>query len=476
MQPKEQRKLGVRKTFGANKRQLVQQFLGESFILTFFALILAVILVNLSLPYLNTILDKNLTTQFLSGFEMPLLLVGILFVIGLLSGAYPAIFLSSIKTISVLKGLNLKLGNGTNSFRKSLVVIQFLISCALIILTIVIQQQIHFMRNKNLGFQSEQVLNVPLLDTEKQINYEPLKDKWLQIPGVKHITASSGIPTVDAGLHDFFIKPQLAAFDSLEMMTLTIDPDFSEVYGLEFALGRDFSDDFSTDAQEAVILNESAVKKLGWDDPIGKSVQVDYYYQGEQKKMAKVIGVVKDFNYHSLHKPIVPILLHMIPKSYYHDYLSLKLETNNLDQTLAGLHKDWQEFNPARPFEYSFLDDAFATLYTEETRLNRIFLFFTIIAIVIAGLGLFALSSFECAQRTKEIGIRKVMGASTSSILVLLAREFGRLILISFIIALPISWYTAQKWLNNFAYHINLNLGIFFAYRHFDNDNCLDDN
>ncbi|MEO0337896.1 MAG: ABC transporter permease, partial [Bacteroidota bacterium] len=457
---KRAKEIGVRKTFGAKQGQLVQQFLSESFILSLFGLLLGVLLVELSLPSFNNILGKSLDVSYSSSWEIPLLLASIFVGVGFFSGLYPAVFLSSIRTISVLKGLNLKLGSSTYSFRKSLVVVQFFISCALIALTIVIQQQIHFIQNKNLGFNKEQILNIPLRDTENQMNYEPLKQRWLQHAGITGVTASSGVPTSD-GLHDIQIKPQMAAFDSMEIMSLTVDPDFGAVYGLSFVQGRDFSIDFPSDAQQAVILNESAVKKLGWQDPIGKNIDVEYYFRGSKTKKAKVIGVVSDFNYHSLHRPVIPIVLHMIPKSYYHDYLSLKIRPEKVEQTLAYLESEWQSYNSSRPFEYQFLDATFAQLYVEETRLNRLFLFFTVIAIIIAGLGLFALASFECAQKTKEIGIRKVLGASTTSILAMLSKEFGKLVLISFLIALPISWLVAQQWLNNFAYTIKLNIGIF---------------
>jgi putative ABC transport system permease protein len=364
------REIGIRKTMGARKSQIVQQFLGESFMMACMAFLMAIFLVQLLLPSFGSMVGVPLTADYFTDWRVPLIIIMVLVGVGLLAGTYPSFFMSSIKIVSVLKGLNLKLGSKTLGLRKGLVVTQFVISCALIVATLVIYQQIRYMENKNLGFDKDQVLYVPLRDTENQMNYEPLKEQWKQIPGVISITASSGVPTTE-GLYDFIIKPKNASMDSLEIMVLTVDPDFSEVYELELVDGRDFSPEFGSDANQAVVLNESAVNKLGWtDDPVGRELLLDYYFQGYKEKNAKVIGVVGDFNYHSLHKPVIPILMHMIPNSYYHDYLSVKFQPGQITNVLAGMEEVWRSYNPDRPFEYNFLDETFAALYRAESRLH----------------------------------------------------------------------------------------------------------
>lgn len=454
------KEIGVRKTFGAKQFQLVQQFLGESFMLTAIAFGIALLMVELVLPYFNLFVGKSLTSSYFQYWKTGVMLLCLFSGIGILAGLYPAFFLSSFRPVNVLKGSRLRLGGGTIALRRGLVIFQFIISSGLIIATLIMYDQINYMQHHNLGFQKDQIITIPLRDQDDQINNEALKEIWLKRPEVISVAASSGVPTTE-GLYNFNVKPKKAANDSLEMLTLTVDHDFAKTYGLEFVAGRDFSLDHQTDSQEALILNESAVKKIGWADPIGQEILVSYYLDNEEQKKGRVIGVVKDFHYHSLRQEVKPIVMHILSKTYYNNFLSIKLTGENISATLGKLEDDWKKFNPDRPFEFSFLDETFAQLYRKEARLNTLFLIFAIISIFIACLGLFALASLTCEQRTKEIGIRKVLGASTTHIVWLVSNQFTRLVLIAFIIAVPISWYAIHRWLENFAYQTEVKPGIF---------------
>ncbi|MEN0051007.1 MAG: ABC transporter permease, partial [Bacteroidota bacterium] len=454
------KEIGVRKTLGARKRQLIEQFLSESFVLTFIGFLLSLLIVILTLPIFNNIIGESLHISQLFKPNLVLTLIGMVIAVALVSGAYPAYFLSSFQTVSLLKGNKSKSGNANRAVGRGLVIFQFTVASILIVAALVVNQQINFLSSKDLGFSKDQLLVVPLRDTENQIRYKPLKDQWLKIPAISAVTASSGVPTKE-GLHEFTIYPEAAAYDSLSILTLTVDQDFVKVYDLELLKGRDFSADFATDAKEAVVINESAAKKLGWDDPLGKSLELRYYYKGEKKKKARVIGLVKDFNYQSLHSEVEPIVMHMVPNSYFHDFLTVKFNSAETTQMLASMTREWNQYNQDRPFEYSFLDETFANLYWQEARMQKIFFALSFIAIFIACLGLYALSSFICAMKTKEIGIRKTLGASVANILVLLSHDFGKIILISFLISLPLSWLVAQQWLNNFAYRIEPSVEIF---------------
>lgn len=454
------REIGVRKTFGARRFQLVQQFLGESFLLTAIAFGIALLLVQLVLPYFNQFIGKSLTSNYFQYWATGAILLGLFWGIGLLSGLYPAFFLSSFRPVNVLKGINLRLGGGTIKLRRGLVIFQFVISSGLIIATLIMYDQINYMQKRNLGFQKEHIITVPLRDQDDQINNGALKENWLKRPEVINVAASSGVPTSE-GLYNFNVKPKNAANDSLEMLTLTVDHDFAKTYGFEFIAGRDFSLDHLTDSQEALILNESAVKKIGWKAPLGQEMTVSYYLEKEEYKKGRVIGVVKDFHYHSLRQEVKPIVMHILPNTYYNNYLSVKIGGGDISATLGHLEQDWKKFNPDRPFEFSFLDETFAQLYHKEARLNALFLLFALISIFIACLGLFALASLTCEQRTKEIGIRKVLGASVTHIVWLISNQFTRLVMIAFIIAIPIAWYAGHRWLENFAYQTQIKPGVF---------------
>lgn len=339
---------------------------------------------------------------------------------------------------------------------------QFVISTGLIYGTFVIIKQLNYIQNERLGFDKEQVLIVPVREQSDQFKAATLKEEFLRTPGVRNVSAVSGVPGISSGIHDFQVIPGDNRKDTLQLMTLTVDHDYSETLGLNVLVGRDFSEEYGTDDSQAFIINETAAKKLGWEDPVGKELTLIFYMQGRLEKKGKVIGVVKDFQYHSLHKSIDPVLIHVFKSSYYHDYLVLRLATGDLQNILASLEGKWEAFNPTRPFEYSFLDETFDAMYRAEQRLSRIFSAFSIIAIFVACLGLFGLASYSTEQHTKEIGIRKVLGASVTDILGLLSKDFLKLVVIGFLIAVPIALYFMNRWLQNFADQVDIGFGIFF--------------
>lgn len=459
---KRAREVGMRKTLGAGRGQLIRQFLSEAVIMTFFSLILAALLVEAVLPYFNMLSGKSLSTDFFASWTTPLSLIGLVLIVGIIAGSYPAFYLSSFSPVSILKGSGTQDRFSSSLFRRILVVFQFVISTGLIYGTFVIIKQLNYIQNERLGFDKEQVLIVPVREQSDQFKAATLKEEFLRTPGVRNVSAVSGVPGISSGIHDFQVIPGDNRKDTLQLMTLTVDHDYSETLGLNVLVGRDFSEEYGTDDSQAFIINETAAKKLGWEDPVGKELTLIFYMQGRLEKKGKVIGVVKDFQYHSLHKSIDPVLIHVFKFSYYHDYLVLRLATGNLQNTISSLEGKWETFNPSRPFEYSFLDETFDAMYRAEQRLSRIFSAFSIIAIFVACLGLFGLASYSTEQRTKEIGIRKVLGASVTDILGLLSKDFLKLVVIGFLIAVPIALYFMNRWLQNFADRVDIGFGIFF--------------
>ncbi len=457
------REVGMRKMLGAARAQLVRQFLGESMLMVALALMLVVVLVEALLPLFNALSGKALAAGVLVHWSVPLALAATVVLVGALAGSYPAFYLSAFRPARVLKGGGATGGPAASRFRQGLVVFQFVISIALLIGTAVAYLQLHYVRNERLGFDKERVVLVPLRDQANQIHHEALKEAWKQLPGVEHVTASSGMPGLGGGIYDFAVFPEKAAQDSLQMMTLTVDHDYAETYGLEIVAGRDFSEDFPTDAAEAFLLNERAAHRLGWADPVGQKLTLQVWFNGEVRKTGTVVGVVRDFQYHSLHRAIDPTILHIFPNTYYNDYLSVRLRPGDLRAILAELEHAWTRFNPERPFEYTFLDERFDALYRADARLSGLFGVFAALAVVIACLGLFGLAAFSAERRTKEIGVRKVFGASVGGIVLLLSKDLLKLVALAFVVATPAAYAAMQRWLDDFAYRVDLSWGIFLA-------------
>ena len=455
------REVGMRKVLGAQRAQLIRQFLSESILLASLAMVLALVLVELLLPALNAVSGKMLSTASLVHWATPLALMAMVLLVGLLAGSYPAFYLSAFRPIRSRRGATERGGSAAAALRKGLVVFQFTVSIVLIIGTTIIYRQLDYIQNQRLGFDKEYVVVVPLRDQADQINNAALKQQWQQIPNVLSVAATSGVPGIRDGLHDFWVFPDNTRRDSLELMTLTVDHDFVETLGLELLAGRDFSEDFPTDATDAFLINESAARKLGWIDPVGREFTLQYYVEGEIMKRGAVVGLVRDFQYHSLHRAIDPTVLHIVPASYYSDYLTARISPHDVPETLARMADDWQSFNTERPFEYVFLDETFDALYRAEERLGRLFGYFSILAIVIACLGLFGLAAFTAEQRTKEIGVRKVMGATVGGIVLLLSKDLLKLIAVAFVVGAPLAYVVMSQWLLGFADRVALTWPIF---------------
>jgi putative ABC transport system permease protein len=444
--------VGMRKVVGAYRRQIVRQFLGESLLIVFIALVIAVTAVQILLPRFNSLALTQFTSESLLH---PGIIIGgflLLIFVAFGAGSYPAFVLSAFKPISVLRG-TLKSGSKGAVMRKVLVVGQFSISIALIICTLVIFKQILYMKNQPLGFDKEQKLVITLKGWEMITdNYETVKNEFLQHPSVLNATASSGVP--GSMINRTYVFPygeqdtKGQAFRSLRC-----DHDFTEVYGLELVAGRSFNKEIQSDTYEAFIINESGVKAFGWDSPeeaLGQELWDRRY---------PVIGVVRDFHWWGLQRKIEPLIMRVVPDLFRS--ITLTVQPSNMQNTLAFLEKKYAALFPGDHFEYFFVDTNFDVQYRSEERISRIFQMFTILGIFIACLGLFGLASFIAEQRTKEIGIRRVLGATISQVIVLLSKEFTKWVLIANLIAWPVAYFAALKWLQNFAYRTTVGVKIF---------------
>ncbi|UCC40488.1 MAG: ABC transporter permease [Candidatus Aminicenantes bacterium] len=453
------KEVGVRKVLGAFRLQLVKQFLGESFILSLISLFLAIILVVLFQNSFNSLTGKELAFGDLGNSAIFLGLVGIVLIVGIFAGLYPALLLSAFQPVRILKG---KLGAGkkSSSFRRFLVVTQFSISIVLITSTIVIQNQLNYMRSRDLGFSREQVVVLPMLDQNTRKAYKAIKADLMQYPSIISVTASSSVPGKPV-TNISYRAEGTKEDETWKMDTFFIDYDFLETLDIDLATGRDFSREFSTDETSAFILNETAVRQIGWDNPLNKQIvwPRDLRRRDAIVKEGQVIGVVKDFNVTSLHENIGPVLLQIRPGSFR--YLSVRISPGNINETLAFMNEKWGEFSPIFPFEYSFLDEDFDKLYKADKKVGQLVGIFSSLAIFVACLGLFGLISFSAEQRTKEIGIRKVLGASVSGIVLLLSKEFTKWVLAANIIAWPVAYFVMNGWLQNFAYRTRIGVEYF---------------
>lgn len=458
---KRAREVGMRKTLGALRPQLMGQFLSEAVIMTAFGLVLAVILVEAFIPYFNSMSGKTLSFDVFSSIESVLVLLGLMLIVGIVSGSYPAFYLSSFTPIQSLKGEKTKQGKSSILLRQGLVVFQFFISTTLIFATIIVVKQLDFLKNERLGFDKDQVVMIHMRETQDQINASSLKQEMLAIPGIKSISATSGVPGLGGGISGFMAIPESNKADSGIVQTLTVDFGYVETLGLELIKGRDFSEDYGTDESSAFIINESTAKKFGWNNPVDEELTLNYWVSDLVSKKGAVVGVVKDFQYHSLHNSIDPVLLHVSKQTFYHDYMAVKLSTSDIESVIGNIQKKWKAFNPDRPLEYTFLDNTFDALYKSENQLSKIFNAFAFVAVLIACLGLFGLASYSTEQRVKEIGIRKVLGAKVSDIVTLLGREITLLIGLALLISLPLAYYLTNSWLNNFAERVDITIWLF---------------
>lgn len=451
------REIGIRKVIGADKKELIVQFLGESVLICWAAILLAATLTYFALPWLNKVSGQELSFNSLLHWKImfPLLLTP--FVVGIISGIYPALFMSSFQPIKTLKGL-FKVGGSSISFRKVLVVVQFSISIILIITTAIVFQQLHYIQNKSLGFDKERVVTMNYT-TEVGKQYEAFRTEVLQNTAFKNMTRSSRIPT--GRLLDNMGASALSG-DSLKPITtdikfVSVDQDFVSTFGIPIIAGRFFSREYGTDTASFVI-NESSVKAIGWKSP-AEAVGKDFKY-GSQR--GHIVGVINDFHFESMHQAIVPIVLVLPrPSQLYYNNLSLKISGNNMSSALAFMEKTWKKYFPETPVDYTFLDNNFDKLYQSEQQQATLFTVFACVAIFIACLGLFGLSAFAISQRIKEIGIRKVLGAKVSGVVGLLSKDFLKLVALAAVLAFPVAWYAMNNWLNDFAYRIPIKWWVF---------------
>ncbi|WP_460971581.1 ABC transporter permease [Spirosoma migulaei] len=448
------REVGVRKVMGSVKKQLIIQFLTESVLLTSFAMICAYLLVFLLLPFFNQLANRQIGFLFFLNYQAILTVFLVSFLSGILAGIYPAFFLSSFSIIKTLKGSLFTKSPQKKPLHSSLIVFQFSISTVLLIATIVVYKQLYYMQNKKLGYDKDQVIALPdtrLLGT----NQLAFKEQLLQDSRVIAASNSRYFPGGEM-MDGTQIHPKNETSNGVEIHAniFHIDYDYLRTLGIPIVQGRNFSKDFPSDSTSGVLINESAVRELGWTglNPIGRSV-----VKSGQREF-KVIGVTKDFNYVSVKQKVAPLMM-VLGRNF--GGVVLKIKTTDVNGFLGDLKKQWDSFNPNGPLEYSFLDDKFATFYASEQRVQTLFFVFALLAVVIASLGLFALSAFVIEQRKKEIGIRKVMGASVPGIVQLLIQDFVKLVLISIVIATPLAWYAMNRWLQGFAYRIDIEWWMF---------------
>lgn len=447
------KEVGIRKVLGTERKALIAQFLSESTLMVILSMIIALLLTYLVLPLFNDVANKSISFQsLLSPVILPLLVL-LPFIVGLLAGSYPAFYLSSFRPIMVLKG---RIGNKRGGLRSALVVFQFATSIILMIGTIVVYRQLNFIQTKELGYKKEQVLIIDDAYALKK-NVDAFKNDVLQLPGVESGTLSSYLPVSNSSRSDntYSSKPVMDSKTGFNMQAWEVDYDYLKTMGMSLSQGRNFSKDFGSDSS-AIIINEAAAKILGYSDPVGKNL----YRSTNDGRTFKyeIVGVVKNFNFESLKQPIGPLGFFLAPST---GLASFKIKDANLSALLKTIEAKWKTMAPGMPFSYRFLDESFNDMYRDEQRIGKIALTFSILAILIACLGLFGLAAFVAEQRTKEIGIRKVLGASVNGLVGLLSKDFVKLVVIAFVIAAPVAWYFMHKWLQDFEYRISINWVVF---------------
>jgi ABC-type antimicrobial peptide transport system permease subunit len=447
------REIGVRKVVGAGKRQLIGQFIGESLFVSFLAICISLLIVMLLLPSFNTLTEKHLSLDLTDPWFL-LLLLCLTLVTGIISGSYPALFMSSLKPIVVLKGL-LKFKPGATYFRKALVVFQFALSIILILGMIVIYRQIDFIHNKNLGFAKEDLLYMPL-EGELQKTYPTFKDQLLKQPGIKYVTSAQSSP-LEVGSSTGGVR--WPGKDTTKLILFSSNPityDYIKTMGIQLVEGRDFSTEYGLDTMN-YLVNEAAAKKIGYKDPVGKELTM----WGDK---GMIVGLMKDYHHNSLHVPIEPLILRLHKKSWggtYWGNVIVRTEKGKTKQAIASMEKLYKQFNPGFPFKYYFTDDEIANRYKAEYTVSKLSRYFAFLAIFISCLGLFGLATFTAEQKTKEIGIRKVLGASVTGIVGMLSKDFLKLVIIAAVIAFPVAWWAMHRWLNDFAYRVNIGWWVF---------------
>jgi putative ABC transport system permease protein len=453
------KEIGIRKTIGARRSELIGQFLNESVIIAWIATLLAFGLTVLALPWLNELSGQQLSIAILLRWQVLLPLLAVPFLVGLLSGIYPALFLSGFQPVKVLKGV-VHIGGGGISLRKALVVVQFSISIILIVSTVVVFRQLRYMQNKALGFDRDHIVTINYA-TALADKYESFRNEILSDNNIKNIGRSSRIPTgrlLDASGSQIRRGDSLAPTNA-EIKMVRADDGFIPTYGVRMVAGRNLSRANGLRDTTAFLINEAAVKALGLKSP-EEAIGKEFRYGN---RTGELVGVFNDFHFESMHQRILPIAIFMPVNQAFYGALSVKIGGSHMPASLAHLEKVWKQFVPEIPFDFTFMDENFDRLYQTEQRQGTLFTVFAFIAIFIACLGLFGLSAFTISQRVKEIGIRKVLGATIGSLVTLLSKDFLKLVGIAAVIAFPAAWFAMQKWLNDFAYRINIPWWLFLV-------------
>ena len=455
------KEIGMRQVFGADRKKLIYQFLSESLITSLLSFLLSIFLIETALPFFNSAAGKDIQFSIGGNLSLYLILLLIAIISGLAAGLYPAFYLSSLTPYN-----NIKKNNRDKSIwiRKGLVIFQFAISIGLTICTIVVFSQLNYFRNKNLGFNKDHIFFFPVGNLEANSKIKTLENSLRENPDISDVSVSFGVPGKGMVGVDYWLEgTKLQEVNNV--ITLFVDENFIPTYEIKLKEGRGFSEKIKADKKEGFIINETAAKKFGWENPIGK--RINYIQQGkngyETLKKGRVIGVIKDINYSSLSLPIQPLILQEWEDWGALNMVSVKISSRHLPNTISYIENKFKEYNPSRPFEYSFIDENFNSLYQSEEKLSSMFSFFSILAIIIAYLGLLGLSSFSIERRIKEIGIRKVLGASISGITFMLIKEFTKLVLIANLIAWPAAYIVMNNWLKDFAFRININLWILIS-------------
>lgn len=456
------REVGLRKVVGAGRRQLVGQFLGESLLTVLIALAVAIGLVELLLPFFNTLAQKNLQFALSANTELLLAMLLLALIVGLLAGSFPAFHLSRFRPIAVMHGM-LPGGRRAGSLRRALVVTQFSLSIAMIAATLVVARQLDFVHSKTLGFNKEWLVVIDINHDDVQSKYISMRTELKRHAGIEQVTTSSRVPGDWKSFRQIDVQRDgVPEGEGQRMYFNGVDEYFLSTYEIDLVAGRNFQRELASDSA-AVLLNETAAKALFDESPLGRMIQIpNFEFRG------RVVGVVRDFHFHSLHAAIAPMVIGFMPESGRHpvhgiDYFSVRLAGANIPEALDYITEVHGRFDPVNPTELAFLRDWWGELYDRDARIGQVFGAAAALAIFIACLGLFGLASFAAQQRSKEIGIRKVLGASVRNIVLLLARDFTRLVLIGFVLAIPLAWFAMQQWLQDFAYRIDIGGGLFLT-------------
>jgi putative ABC transport system permease protein len=447
------KEVGIRKVMGSQRFQLLIQFIAESIVMAFIALAISLVLIYALLPAFNTLANKQLPFSYILQPQIILSLIGIMFFIGIVGGSYPALYLSGFNPVQVLKG-KLAAKGGSVVFRKVLVVLQFGISIFMVISTLVVFNQLQYMRNKDLGFAKEHVVRLNLNERELRNKAQVLIDALKQTPEIAGIGMANSSPGEGIGKLLLKVEENDGKMSDRGVDLYTADFDFVKTMGMKIVTGRDFSREVISDTTYAVLVNEAMVARMSWKDPIGKKFIFAGGGPNGTALEKRVVGVIKDYHQNSLYDAIEPLMILLDKRN---NYAFIRTGEGDVRQTLAAIENVWKKTFPTFPFEYVFLDQDFNSQYKADEKRSQIFTLFSGLTIFIACLGLLGLTAFTTAQRTKEIGVRKIIGANVSGLVYLVSKEFFLLVSIGIVLAFPLAWYFTNTWLRNFAYRIELN-------------------